>query len=207
MCLALQLLKCGDVVLWEVLGPQRFRVHLFRAGLHETDPALRATLPGGARCGPFYAGESALLLATCCYVSSCSFTGISRQVWSLSAPVVRLLTSDLVPKSELVWPSTLWPGPWPARSRSVNTRRLGTPLQPRRQPAYQITTEMLVLDAVVPRSEELEARPSSDAGSPRSGGSVPAGALHSLAPLTGVCCKFATRMCDAPHSLTCPALQ
>jgi hypothetical protein len=62
-CCVLQLLKCGDVVLWEVLGPNRFRVHLFRAGLHESDPALRDTLPGGARCGPFYSGESARLFA------------------------------------------------------------------------------------------------------------------------------------------------
>ena len=51
------------MVLWEVLGPDRFRVHLFRAGLHETDAALRATLPGGARCGPFYAGNSSQLQA------------------------------------------------------------------------------------------------------------------------------------------------
>lgn len=47
----IQELKCGDAVVWEVLTPSHFRVHLFRAGSYETDPRLRATLPGGGGGG------------------------------------------------------------------------------------------------------------------------------------------------------------
>lgn len=78
LCRASQLLKCGDVVLWEVLGPNRFRVHLFRAGLHETDAALRATLPGGARCGPFYSGKRPYLSAFAACAIRCGAFYTSR---------------------------------------------------------------------------------------------------------------------------------
>jgi hypothetical protein len=76
----LQLLKCGDVVLWEVLNPDRFQVHLFRAGLHETDAALRETLPGGSRCGPFYSGRGFTVGALLFYSLLCAANSAAEGV-------------------------------------------------------------------------------------------------------------------------------
>jgi hypothetical protein len=201
----LQLLNCGDVVLWEVLDPNHFRVHLFRAGLHETDAALRATLPGGARCGPFYAGERYRLLVT--PFGACAI-GSHRYALPITEP--ERSCGHTADQRTATWLQWHWREPcglvlWPITSRNANTEKTRhAAAAPEANLPAKTQLEAVVLHAAAPRSEQLEAHPSSDAGSPRSSGSMPAGALHSLSHLT--CYIVAARTTHAMllTALHCP---